>query len=142
MQVNELMTTELATVGRNDDLLTAVEIMLDRHIGSVVVGDDDGSPIGIVTKSDALRAVAEADTRLQDLGVSAVMSSPLETVQATATVQTALREMAESDIKRLVVVENMALVGIVTMTDIATHLPEEVAAVRNNERQRHDWTDE
>lgn len=142
MQVRALMATDLATVGPNDSLQTAVDIMLERAIGSVIVCDVQHTPLGIVTKSDVLRAASEEGKPLDEIGVSPVMSQPLETIRPTATVQTALNRLAEAGIKRLVIVDDMELIGIVTMTDIALHLPEEVSEVRHAERHREEWTEE
>lgn len=142
MQVRALMATDLATVEPNDSLQDAVDVMLERAIGSVIVCDAQRTPLGIVTKSDVLRAASREGQPLTDIGIAPVMSQPLETIRPTATVQTALTRLAETGIKRLVIVDDLELVGIVTMTDIALHLPEEVSEVRHTERHREEWTEE
>lgn len=142
MQVREQMSTDLATVAPADRLQTTVDVMLDRGVGSVIVCDDDRTPVGIVTKSDVLRAASAEGLPLDDIPVQSVMSRPLETIQPGASVQTALDRLQETGIKRLVVLDGLELEGIITLTDIAKSLPELVSEVRQQYVRRNDWTQE
>lgn len=139
MQVGDIMTTDLVTVGREATLKDAAVAMLKHRAGSVLVIEDD-TPIGIVTESDVLRAAASSDRPLDEIDVSPAMSEPLVTTTRTASVQTAIRTMADEGVKKLVVIDGIDLSGIVTMTDIALHLPEELESVRKVEDERGEWT--
>lgn len=124
------MTTDLVTVEPEAPLARAVERMLEARAGSTVVVSPHDAPVGIVTSSDVLRATLETEAGLTDVGVDEVMSDPLVTIDPDATVNRALELMAEHGIKKLPVIDGLTLVGVVTTTDIARQLPEQVAAIR------------
>lgn len=142
MQVAEVMATDLVTVARGEPLAVAVERMLAAHAGSAIVVEDDEIPVGIVTNSDVLRSMLETGDTLRDVTAASVMSTPIETVKPDDTVKRALRLMAMYDIKKLPVVDDLDLVGIITTTDIARRLPDHIEEVRRIEAQRSEWTEE
>lgn len=139
MTVAEIMSTELVTVESSDSLVAVGRLLLREHVGSAIVVDD--VPVGIVTERDFIRAATTSERPLADIDVEQVMSAPLVTIDPGTSVETALRRMREEEIKKLPVREDLELVGIVTLTDVAMHLPEHVADVRNIEDKRGDWTD-
>ena len=138
MQVHEIMSAPVVTVPPDDTLHEAVGTMLDRRVGSAVVVD--GALEGIITRSDALRVAYHKRAPLTELTVAAGMSSDLVTVDATKSVRTALRTMETHDIKKLPVVRDLDLVGIITMSDIARHKPEEAREIQQQIERRDEWT--
>lgn len=69
------------------------------------------------------------------------MSKDLYTIEPTASINAALGMMSEYNIKKLPVLEDFEVVGIVTMTDIARHQPKRVRNVRESMERKDDWTD-
>lgn len=126
MDVNELMTREVVSVQVDDTMWDAADLMLRHGAGSVIVYDDE-VPEGIVTRTDALRAAYLSKSALSDISVSREMSSPLRSTTPTTSVSDAVAEMADADVKRLAVEEDLDVVGIVTTTDIARAQPEILA---------------
>jgi CBS domain-containing protein len=126
MDVSELMTTDVVTVQADDSMWDAADRMLRHSAGSVVVYDGE-APEGIVTRTDALRAAYLSKAALGEIPVSREMSSPLVTTTATTSVADAVAEMADHDVKRLPVEEDLDVVGVVTTTDIARAQPEILA---------------
>jgi len=97
----------------------AARLMLENKLGSVVVTDKTGKPIGIVTERDIIRKVTMKNKVLRDVAVRDIMSSPLITVKAYDSIETAAKTMAKHKIKRLVVLEeDGSLAGILSVTDI------------------------
>jgi CBS domain-containing protein len=126
MDVSELMTTDVVTVQADDSMWDAADRMLRHSAGSAIVYDGD-VPEGIVTRTDALRAAYLSKSALGDVPVSREMSSPLVTTTATTSVADAVEEMADHEIKRLPVEEDLDVVGVVTTTDIARAQPDSLA---------------
>lgn len=126
MDVGDLMTTDVVTVQADDSMWDAADRMLRRSAGSAIVYDGE-APEGIVTRTDALRAAYLSKAALGDVDVSREMSSPLVTTTATTSVADAVDEMAEHDVKRLPVEEDLDVVGVVTTTDIARAQPQILA---------------
>ncbi len=112
------MNYNVVTVTPMDNLLTSVSRMNKFGIGSVVV-EDSGRPVGILTERDVVRVVeASKDRRMMELVVKDVMTTPIAMVQDITTIEEAAQVMAQRNIRRLPVVRNDRLVGIVTQTDI------------------------
>ncbi|WP_018585560.1 CBS domain-containing protein [Salinispora arenicola] len=116
--VGEFMTTRLVTMDGNDTLIAAAQEMRDCAIGDVVVTDGD-SVVGIVTDRDiTVRAVAEnlnpASTRLNQ-----ITSRDVVTVSQYDDAVAAADLMRTYAVRRLPVVEDGQLIGLVSMGDLA-----------------------
>ncbi|MGC5030446.1 CBS domain-containing protein [Micromonospora sp. DT229] len=116
--VGEFMTTRLVTMDGNDTLVAAAQEMRDSAIGDVVVTDGD-SVVGIITDRDiTIRAVAENldpnATRLHQLTTKDVI-----TVSQYDNVISAADLMRTYAVRRLPVVEDGRLIGLVSMGDLA-----------------------
>lgn len=138
MRVADIMSAPAVTVERETTVHDAIERMLKHRVGSVVVVVD-GNAAGIMTRSDALRAAYHAGSNLEDIPVARAMSGDLQTVKGSRTIRSALRTMEQHGIKKLPVVEGFEPIGIVTMTDIAQHLPTEVQEAAANLQRSDDW---
>lgn len=124
MLVRELMSTDVVTVHRDASLQAAVERLLEAGVGSVIVVDDDGYPVGIVTETDALRAAAGTGAPLAAIGVADLSHRAVVTTAPDRTVQRVARRMADEGVKKVPVLDGIDLVGILTLTDIVWHLSE------------------
>lgn len=122
MQVRDLMSTEVVTIPVEATVGEAVDRLLAASVGSVVVVDEDGDPVGIVTESDALQAARSTDKPLSALDVRSVGHRPVVTTTPSTSVPTVARQMADEGVKKVPVLDGLELVGIVTLTDIVWHL--------------------
>lgn len=114
--IKDIMVRDVKTVHPKMSARRAAEIMARNRIGSVVV-IEKGKPAGILTEGDISRAVARG-IDLSSCSVRELMSRNLVTIGPEARVEEAAKLMAEAKVKKLPVVENGKLVGIVTQTDI------------------------
>ena len=110
------MAVKVETVEPKQSLRYALQKMVKRNIGSIVVVEGE-NPIGIVTERDVSRYVARRTNALKTQ-VRNVMSSPLITIAHSATNQEAMTTMLKHGIRRLPVVEKGKLVGIVSQRDL------------------------
>lgn len=118
--VKDLMTQNVVTVDVNKTVVEAAVIMSENDIGDLVVMDGD-NPVGIVTERDFVRRVLAGGKSLTSK-VSEIMTSPLKVIDPDAPIKEAARRMVNSEIRRLPVIKNNKLVGIITATDFARHL--------------------
>jgi len=123
--VRDVMTENVRTVRPNSTITEVVRKMNKFEIGSVVVVDGE-RPVGLITERDILRRVLEVTLAAEAMKAKEVMSSPLLTVGDEATVEQAARIMVDRRIKKLPVVKEGKLVGIVTSTDIVRSQPKMV----------------
>jgi CBS domain-containing protein len=89
------------------------KMMIEKDVGAVIVADDK-KPIGIVTEKDILNRVINAQKDPVKTLVKAVMSAPLVTIDIKQTANLALELMKRHKIRRLVVVRNENLAGLLT----------------------------
>lgn len=123
MRVRDLMTEDVVTVDVEASLHDAAGLMLKNRIGSIIV-TEEGVPEGILTERDALDAGYRGRRSFEKIPVRKIMSTPLKTVPSDTGIPAAIHEMTIYSIKKLPVIDGLDLVGIVTTTDIITHLNE------------------
>ena len=117
MNVRDVMTPNPQTVSPDDTLEQAARIMRDQDTGAVPVVQD-GRPIGILTDRDiVVRAVADGDTSTR--AVRDVVSRQLVSVSPDSSTNEATELMSAYEVRRLPVVENERLIGIVSLGDLA-----------------------
>jgi PAS domain S-box-containing protein len=111
------MTRDAVTVDSESSGAVAADAMAANNISCIVVLND-GAVVGILTETDVLeRAVAEGKD-LAKINVTKIMSSPVECVASNASVLETTAIMEDKRIKRLPVVDDGQLVGIVTQNDL------------------------
>jgi CBS domain-containing membrane protein len=131
LRVRDLMTRDPKTLGRNDQLPLADDLMKQERIRHLPVLDDDGELVGIVSQRDMFRgALAHAlgygeTAQRRMLGllvVKEVMTTQVVTVGPDAPIADAARTMVDRKIGCLPVVEGGRLVGILTESDFVEML--------------------
>jgi CBS domain-containing protein len=117
--IQDIMTTEVKTVGINEDICTVAEIMKDNNIGVIPVVDEQNYCIGLVTDRDiVIRGLAEKKTA--SLRVEDVISNKIISIKPDSDFKEVADLMAKEQIRRLPVLKDGKLVGIVSMADLAT----------------------
>ena len=119
-KVRDFMTRGVLTIDSEKTILEAAELMSQKEVGDVVVLKGE-IPRGIVTERDFVRRVVARKTPL-DTKISDVMTKPLITISPDASLKEAARKMINSGIRRLPVVKQHKLVGIIVVSDFARHL--------------------
>jgi CBS domain-containing protein len=124
--VRDIMTTEVTTLGRNDSLQLAKDIMTLGRVRHFPV-TEDGKVVGVVSQRDLYKAslgsvmkYGEKAQRafMEGIAVKEVMTEPVITIAPHTPVQEAARLMMANKIGCLLVLEGPQLVGIVTETDM------------------------
>jgi CBS domain-containing protein len=117
LRVGEIMSQEVVTATPEDTIFSVAQKMADQNVTCVVV-TNKGRVVGILTEKDMLSTMAGQRTVSCGLCVSGQMTSPVDTVTPETSLLEADRIMETHCIRRLPVVEDGQLVGIVTQTDI------------------------
>ena len=102
----------------DDAVRDAAKLMRDKQVGSVLVAEKGGEPVGILTEWDLLTRVVAADRDIGRTRVREVMSTPLLKVDSNTSMQDALRIMINRGLRRLAVMEDGVLIGTVTQSQI------------------------
>jgi CBS domain-containing protein len=122
--VREAMTDDPRSIGPSASVVEAARLMRDEHIGSLPITDGE-TLVGIITDRDiTTRVVAEA-ADLATTTVGGVHSQDLISVEPDKDLAEALGLMARHQVRRLPVVEDGRLIGIVAQADIALLLSDD-----------------
>jgi CBS domain-containing protein len=117
MEIREVMTESVVTASPHSSVQQVAELMRERNVGSVVLLDDDGQPVGFVTDRDlAVSVVADGRDPGEPAGGHA--SSPVVTGAPEMDVEEAAALMVRHGIRRLPILAGGTLTGIVTLDDL------------------------
>jgi CBS domain-containing protein len=120
----DIMHSGAECIGENETLEAAAQKMRDLHVGSLPICGADQRLQGIITDRDVVvRCIAEGGDPRSTLARDLAQGTPVW-VDANADQDEVLRLMEENKIRRLPVIENHQLVGMISEADIATHLDE------------------
>ena len=108
MKVNECMCTDVYSAKPETTIYDVVKIMQDRKIGCVPICDNNNSIVGLVTDRDIVLR-----------GVSEIMTSNVCCCNPEDEVYQAENKMSEYQIRRIPVIENNKVIGMLTMGDLA-----------------------
>jgi len=115
-EVSAIMSTKVVTVEASEKVSEALRTMVRHKIGSIIVVEK-GQPLGILTERDVTTRIAKGQN-LRTMSVKKVMSKPLITIAPSMEIWKAVEEMVRDDIRRLPVIDNDKLVGMVTERDM------------------------
>lgn len=121
MKVRECMCSKVFCVRPEASISEVAKIMSDKHVGCIPVCNNDKHIVGLVTDRDLiLRAIANGKDS-NKTPVSEVMTTKVYNVSSDAEVSEASKIMCDCQIKRVPVIENDTLVGIITLGDLANN---------------------
>ena len=115
-RVDRVMSTPVITIESKANLSSAAQTMVQHNIGSVVVVEGK-KPVGIITERDVTKHVVKGEDALKQ-SVKNIMAKTLTTAPPDMPIQQALELMLTKKIRRLPILDNNAMVGIVTEKDL------------------------
>jgi len=118
--VRDIMTKDVVTIDEKKSVLEAAQLMAQEELGCLIV-TDKSLPVGIITERDIVRRIVAKRSSL-DLKVSEVMTNTLITVGPDTSLREAARVMSANKIRRLPVLKNDKLVGIVVSSDFVRNV--------------------
>ena len=113
----------------------AAIILKEKEISFLVVVKE-GKPIGIVSERDIVRKIVAENNDAQTTQLETIMSKNFKWVEPNASIESSVQKMLNNNIRRLVVLENENLAGVITQTDLTEFLRSKIlinATVENIE---------
>jgi CBS domain-containing protein len=120
-QIRDIMEKNVITIGHDKSSLDAAKLISEKDISFLVVVKD-GNPIGVVSERDFVRKITAEDKQSSKIPLSEIMSFKFRWVDPTTEIEEAVQKMLNHNIRRLLVLENEKLVGVITQTDLASFL--------------------
>lgn len=125
MFVRQCMEKDLVTCSPDSSLQEISRKMKDHNVGSILVIDQGSQLQGILTDRDMALFIGKNSRDIATAHASDVMNTSPVTVDSGEDVESAIRKMSESHIKRLPVMEGGKVTGVVSFSDVAKYLREE-----------------
>lgn len=118
MKIKDIMTKDVITLNENDTVEKASKLMKEHNIGSIPVCQGE-NVIGVITDRDITTRSIAQEQDIKNQKVRDIMTSNPVTANPNMDVHEASRIMSERQIRRLPVVENSKITGIVALGDLA-----------------------
>lgn len=130
MLVEDIMTKDVIDIECNETIFEACKKYTTHLVGSLIVKDKN-TPVGILTERDIIQSFTKMDTDIKTTKVHEVMSPEIKSVDGKETIEKAAQIMKDYNIKKLPVVLNNEIVGIVTESDITRTIHGCTKAIEN-----------
>ena len=99
-------------------VMQLASMLAEKRVGAVLVRDAAGQVLGIVSERDIARSLATNGPRTLDMTAAQLMTRVIHTVTPQTTVREAMEKMTESRVRHLPVMEDDALVGLISIGDV------------------------
>ena len=127
--VLELVKRKPVTVKPEMTIDKAAKVMKDEGIGSLIVLEKN-RPVGILTERDIVTKIVAEGKEAKKMKIGDIMSSPLISINPDLDIYEAARKMAALEIRRLPIVDERDLKGMITETDLLRISPDLIAVTR------------
>ena len=117
LAVRDVMTKTVVTATPDMSAAEAGKKMVENQVGNIIIVKD-GRPVGIVTESDMVAKVISKNIKPGSIKLEQLMSQPLITTKSSDDINDAVLMMAQKKIRRLPVIDDGVLVGIITDADV------------------------
>ena len=121
MKVKECMCSEVACVKPDTKINEVAKLMLNKHVGCIPVCDEKNKVVGLVTDRDLILRSLACEKDSKQTPVSEIMTTKVFNVAPDTEVSEAEKIMCECQVRRLPVIENDMLIGIITVGDLANN---------------------
>jgi CBS domain-containing protein len=134
MLVKDVMSSPVITVDENETVDKVAQFMEMHRLGCIIVTDEDGRPLGIITERDLVTRVLARNKLSSKLIAKDVMTSPLITISPDETLSNAAKHMSRLNVRRLGVVYKGDLVGVISSKDVLAITPELIETIQEQAR--------
>ena len=121
MKVKDCMCNEVSCVTPDKTIKDCATIMCNKHVGCVPVCDNSQNVVGLVTDRDIILRAIACNKDVNSTPVSEIMTCEVCCCTPNADVTEAENLMSQNQIKRIPVVDNNRIVGIITLGDLAAN---------------------
>ena len=134
-QVRDIMQKKVITIELQRTVQDAAVILKEKHISFLVVVKDS-KPVGVISERDIVRKIVAESVDSKSTQLEVIMSRNFKWVEPNASIESAVQKMLNNNIRRLVVLEDENLAGVITQTDLTEFLRSKIlinATVENRE---------
>ena len=115
------MRKDVVTIESDKSALEAACLISEKDISFLVIMKDD-VPIGVLTESDFVKRLSARDKKASEVIISEIMSNKFRWVNPETEIEDAIQKMLNNNIRRLLILDDDKLVGVLTQTDLTEFL--------------------
>ncbi len=120
-QIRDIMQKNVITIEHNKTAHDAACLISEKDISFLVIMKDN-TPIGVLTESDFVKRLSAKDKKASDVIISEIMSNKFRWVDPETEIEDAIQKMLNNNIRRLIILDDDKLVGVLTQTDLTEFL--------------------
>ena len=120
-QIRDIMEKNVVTIEDDKTALDAAHLISEKDVSFLVIMKNN-IPVGVLSESDFVKRLAADDKKASEVIVSEIMSSNFRWVEPETEIEDAIQKMLNNNIRRLVILDNSKLVGVITQTDLTEFL--------------------
>ena len=120
-KARDIMQKNVITIELEKTAQYASTILKDNDISFLVVVKNS-KPVGIVSERDIVRKIVAENKEASKIQLESIMSKKFKWVEPNSSIESAVQKMLNNNIRRLVVLEDENLVGVITQTDLTEFL--------------------
>lgn len=121
MKVNECMCKNVVCANPNTTVYDVAKLMSENHVGCIPVCDEGKNVLGLVTDRDITLRTVACNKDAKTTPVSQIMTTTIYKVAPDAEVSEASKVMCDCQVRRIPVIQDNSIVGIITLGDLAHH---------------------
>ena len=120
-QVRDIMQKNVITIQQDKTVHDAAQILKEKEISFLVIMNN-GKPTGVVSERDIVQKVAAEDLTSSSVTLEKIMSKKFRWVESDTTIEDAVQKMLNNNIRRLIVLHDENLAGVITQTNMTEFL--------------------
>ena len=120
-QIRDIMEKDVVTIEDDKTALDAARLISEKDVSFLVIMKNS-IPVGVLSESDFVKRLAADDKKASEVIVSEIMSSNFRWVEPETEIEDAIQKMLNNNVRRLVILDNNKLAGVITQTDLTGFL--------------------
>ena len=120
-QIRDIMEKNVVTIEDDKTALDAAQLISEKDVSFLVIMKNN-IPVGVLSESDFVKRLAADDKKASEVIVSEIMSSNFRWVKPETEIEDAIQKMLNNNIRRLVILDDSKLAGVITQTDLTGFL--------------------
>ena len=124
-QDRDIIEKNVITIEHDKTALDAAKIISEKDISFLFIIEND-IPLGVLSEKDFVRKLAAENRQASNTPISEIMSYKFRWVEPSTPIEDAVQKMLNNNIRRLLVLDNGKLIGVITQTDLAAYLREQL----------------
>jgi len=120
-QIRDVMEKKIVTIEKDQTIFQAAQLMKENDISFLVIIEND-KPIGVLSERDFVQKFCTSNKKPDEIKISEIMSYKFRWVEPNTEIEAAVQKMLNNNIRRLLILDDKKLVGVITQTDLVSYL--------------------